>query len=428
MGWNYRKSVNLGCGMRLNFSKSGVGISGGVKGFRVSKGPRGTRLYASIPGTGLYYTKNLSGGKKSTSSGRSTNRTARTTTNTGSTYQYTQTVTNAYTGETRELRARTQYELNQLVQLEQERQAVNEQRQKQLEAAKGAQQQVDTMNHQLLDSREQLKQVINHTLAVNDRLDWDAEMIKGEYPPIVFKERAPEQHKKYKLKFFKSLFMNEKKFELPDLDTDEMKAYEARRNEAIADYLKKKAAFDAEKNRKNGEMTYLRKRFELSDKDAVEKYVSIVLTKSEYPVDFEHDFEVVYDREKKSLIVNFMFQDIDSFPVTEKYVYDRQHDEIQEVMMKKEAALAFYTEVLYSVGIRTIHEVFESVYTDAVDTVSFNGYIEDEESGQCAFGMRSNRKAFEAIDLKQPLGTVISKVESRTIKDFTGQDQITPFD
>ena len=44
MGWNYRKSVNLGGGMRLNFSKSGIGISGGVKGFRISTGPRGTRM------------------------------------------------------------------------------------------------------------------------------------------------------------------------------------------------------------------------------------------------------------------------------------------------------------------------------------------------------------------------------------------------
>lgn len=427
MGWNYRKSVNLGGGMRLNFSKSGIGISGGVKGFRISTGPRGTRMTASIPGTGIYYTKNLSGGKKRGAS-NSQNTTRTTTANTRSTYQYTQTVTNEYTGETRELRARTQFELNQLVQLEQERQIINEQRQRYLENAQNRQQQVDMMNKQLLLVRDEFNKIITHTLSVNDRIDLDKQLITDEFPPLQFTEKAPVQKTKYRLGFFKSLFINEKKFELPDLETDEMRAYEARRNEAIADYLKKKAAFDSEKNRKNGELTYLRRRFEESDKDAVERYVSIVLTNSKYPVDFEHDFEVVYDREKKKIVVNFLFQDIDSFPITEKYDYNRETDEIEEVIMKREVALAFYSDILYSVGIRTMHEVFESVYTDGLETVVFNGYIEDEEDGQCAFAMRSTKVNFEKIDLKQSLGKIISMVESRTIGDFTKRDQIAPFE
>ena len=427
MGWNYRKSVNLGGGMRLNFSKSGIGISGGVKGFRIGTGPRGTKMTVSIPGTGIYYTKNLSGGKKKGASApRNTTRSS--TVNTGSNYQYTQTVTNAYTGETRELRARTQFELNQLVQLEQARQKINEQRQKSLENAQSRQQQVDLMNRQLLLVRDQFNKIINYTLSVDDRIDWDKQLIKDEFPPFQFDEKVPVQKIKYKLGFFRSLFINEKKFELPDFETDEMRAYETRKNEAIAEYLKKKAIFDSEKNRKNGELTYLRKRFEESDKDAVERYVSIVLTNSKYPVDFEHDFEVVYDREKKKIIVNFLFQDIDSFPITERYDYNQETDEIEEVIMKREVALAFYSDILYSVGIRTMHEVFESVYTDGLEIVVFNGYIEDEEGGQCAFAMKSTKASFEKIDLKQPLGKIIAMVESKTIGDFTKKNQITPFE
>lgn len=426
MGWNYRKSVNLGGGLRLNFSKSGVGISGGVKGFRVSTGPRGSRLYASIPGTGIYYTKNLTNGKKRANSSSANNR--ETTVDTSNTYQYTQTVKNEYTGETRELRARTQYELNQLVRLEQERQFINEQRQRQLDVAKGKQQQVEFMNQQILASRNALKQLINQTLTVNDKINWDDQMIQNEYPAFQFNEQVPEKRKEYKLGFFKSLFMNEKKFELPDLDTEEMREYEQRRNAAIADYLKKKAEFDSEKNCKNGEMTYLRKRFEMADKEAVERYVSIVLTKSKYPTDFEHDFEVSYDKSKKRVIVNYLFQDIDSFPITEMYEYDSKTEQINEILMKKEDAITFYVSILYSVGIRTIHEVFEAVYIDAVDSVSFNGYIENEGNGQCAFAMRSSRENFEKINLNQSLANITSKIESRTITDFTKNDEITPFD
>ena len=39
MGWQFRKSINLGKGFKLNISKSGVGLSGGVKGARERRSP-----------------------------------------------------------------------------------------------------------------------------------------------------------------------------------------------------------------------------------------------------------------------------------------------------------------------------------------------------------------------------------------------------
>lgn len=56
MGFRYRKSINLGGGFRINLSKSGIGYSWGVKGYRITKTARGTlRHTASIPGTGISY-------------------------------------------------------------------------------------------------------------------------------------------------------------------------------------------------------------------------------------------------------------------------------------------------------------------------------------------------------------------------------------
>jgi hypothetical protein len=57
MGWNFRKTLNLGGGFRINLSKGGIGASGGIKGFRIGLGPRGKRLHISLPGTGIYYQK-----------------------------------------------------------------------------------------------------------------------------------------------------------------------------------------------------------------------------------------------------------------------------------------------------------------------------------------------------------------------------------
>src|SRR5215475_274276 len=56
MGFRLRKSINIAPGVRLNFSKSGIGYSVGVKGYRVTHQVDGrTRRTASLPGTGLSY-------------------------------------------------------------------------------------------------------------------------------------------------------------------------------------------------------------------------------------------------------------------------------------------------------------------------------------------------------------------------------------
>lgn len=64
MGVRYRKSINLGCGFRVNLSTSGIGYSWGVKGYRVTKKANGgTRTTVSIPGTGISYVTETSGKK-----------------------------------------------------------------------------------------------------------------------------------------------------------------------------------------------------------------------------------------------------------------------------------------------------------------------------------------------------------------------------
>ena len=58
MGLNFRKSIKLLPGVKLNLSKGGVSLSGGVKGLRASINTKGQVTgTAGIPGTGVYYTK-----------------------------------------------------------------------------------------------------------------------------------------------------------------------------------------------------------------------------------------------------------------------------------------------------------------------------------------------------------------------------------
>lgn len=64
MGFRFSKSIRLGKFLRLNLSKSGIGLSAGVKGARLSLGKRGARATFSLPGTGLSWSKKLGGRKR----------------------------------------------------------------------------------------------------------------------------------------------------------------------------------------------------------------------------------------------------------------------------------------------------------------------------------------------------------------------------
>lgn len=66
MGWNFRKSVKILPGVKLNFSKKGLsGISFGGKGARTTINTKGgVRQTFGIPGTGLSYTTNWGKKKK----------------------------------------------------------------------------------------------------------------------------------------------------------------------------------------------------------------------------------------------------------------------------------------------------------------------------------------------------------------------------
>lgn len=58
MGFNFRKSIKIAPGIKLNISKKGISsVSVGKNGARVNIGKKGVRSTVGIPGSGLSYSK-----------------------------------------------------------------------------------------------------------------------------------------------------------------------------------------------------------------------------------------------------------------------------------------------------------------------------------------------------------------------------------
>lgn len=59
MSFRFQRSIRIVKGVRLNISKSGLGVSVGPRGAKLSVGPRGAHMHAGLPGTGLYYRRKI---------------------------------------------------------------------------------------------------------------------------------------------------------------------------------------------------------------------------------------------------------------------------------------------------------------------------------------------------------------------------------
>jgi tetratricopeptide (TPR) repeat protein len=59
-GVRYYKRIKLGKFLALNISKTGIGLSVGIRGLRYSRGPSGSHLTVGLPGTGLRYQRKVS--------------------------------------------------------------------------------------------------------------------------------------------------------------------------------------------------------------------------------------------------------------------------------------------------------------------------------------------------------------------------------
>ena len=74
MGFNFRKSLKIAPGVKVNVTKNGISsLSVGKNGARVNLGKKGTKATVGIPGSGLSHSKYRSYNSPSSLSSQNTN-------------------------------------------------------------------------------------------------------------------------------------------------------------------------------------------------------------------------------------------------------------------------------------------------------------------------------------------------------------------
>ena len=117
------------------------------------------------------------------------------------------------------------------------------------------------------------------------------------------------------------------------------------------------------------------------------------------------DYEISYNKELKALLIDYYLPAPDDVPNAKELKFVKAAKEIRDVPFKKGEFDEFYNGIIAQMTLRTVHEIFESVYTDAVETVVFNGIVEtiDKAIGQsiepCIISLMAYREKFVNINL-----------------------------
>jgi len=157
--------------------------------------------------------------------------------------------------------------------------------------------------------------------------------------------------------------------------------------------------------------------------DAVEEYISIVLSNSVYPEHFpiKHEFE--FNPASAELHLFVFVPTPDTISTVKAFKYTKSSDEITSTPLSKKSCKDRYTSALNQVALRSLHEVFEADRRGIIKTISLEvgTKTSDPATGQLGFrvfvAVGAERESFLNLNLSdvdppatlEYLGAAVSK-------------------
>lgn|GEM_PF-2473761 len=395
MGLRMRKSINLGGGVRLNLSKSGIGISAGVKGARVSIGPRGIRTSVGIPGTGIYYSTEQS--LRSLGAPRAKSPV------------YQQTISNPYLGVSKTIKARNPEELKAKVTAQLATWKEREENLRQKQAVAETKARAERMTQEAQRKLEAYKTVLASSLDKDYRLDWESLLRKDEYPIFVFDEKRPQRTfdepeptlagtfarlKVPKPSFVERLFPARKERRLSaerkarEVFEEELRSFQHRKEAAELEYQRRlllhalrrtvawkrylaaKAEFERKKAKHNQRVRDCEAAFKAGEPDAIREYFKFVFSKLEAPQSSREDTDIAYDKASGTLDVTLRLPAPESLPDVVSYKYDSAAGAIVPKKLSQQGIRKLYEDFACQSVLRAAYVAFQADCLGCLSNVS----------------------------------------------------------
>lgn len=325
----------------------------------------------------------------------------------------------------------------------------------------------DEANSKTEEAIEALKQIDNllvYTLSINDAVDWEKlkkkdkysekkpeKPIKAkykEYPPaptketpnftflemLILKSSKERKIKEAETKYVAAISKWEEAKKVIDslnkkLDKDfddiEIKKWE----NAVSEWEKRKADCLHQQDDFNAKIDRMREAYLSLNPESVIEYCEMVLNNSEYPETFPQNFELEYNPDNRILIVEYELPSMECLPKVKEVKYITARKELKETYISEPQINKMFDESMYKISLRSIHELFEADAANAIEAISFNGWVKainkatGKEENNCILSIQVKKSEFIQIDLsnvepktcfKNLKGVASSKLSSLT--------------
>jgi restriction system protein len=196
--------------------------------------------------------------------------------------------------------------------------------------------------------------------------------------------------------------------------------YDGQYQSLWAAWNKEKQEHYANQEQYNQDIDILRHKYQSLDTESIEEYCKLVLSKSVYPFDFTKDYKVKYNN--NILVIDYQLPSINVVPTLKEEKFIKSKGEIKKTFISNKHHQEIYDDLLYSMIIRTIHEIFEADVVNTIHTIVMNGWITavnkatGHDKTHCISTINTDKSSFLEINLNN----VNSKECFKSLKGISG--------
>src|SRR5690606_17753474 len=114
----------------------------------------------------------------------------------------------------------------------------------------------------------------------------------------------------------------------------------------------KKQEFEIEKKEKNDAIEKKKEQYLACESDAIIEYCDMVLSNSDYPDYFPQEFDIEYNSNNRTLIVEYILPDMSDLPTLKEVKYIATKNEYKESFISEAAVRKMYDKLLFDITLR----------------------------------------------------------------------------
>ena len=167
------------------------------------------------------------------------------------------------------------------------------------------------------------------------------------------------------------------------------------------------AAIEERLARQHVEVAAFKAAFETGEPRAVVQYFALVLERSHYPEGFPRPFWLAYIPESRQLVIQYQLPGLSVIPAVADYRYVKTGDKVTQKARPLRGRQDRYKQVVATVTLRTLHEVFEADRSHLADAIAFNGHVNTindatgKQENPCLVTVMTTRDSFMDRDFSR---------------------------